>query len=135
MEILPIYNSNKSEDLKSLSPANPSRNKGIDREKLKKSCTEFESLLIYQMLRLMRQAMLTEGSTEGGLGKGVYHSLFDQELSECLAKREGFGLGKMIYEQVVGREDRRRPETEAEQKGTRSPSELVRGETSEISGK
>ena len=83
--------------------------KRVDREKLKKSCADFESILISQMLKSMRQAMTPSREPGNGLGKDTYTSLFDQELSQSLAKRGGLGLGKKIYDQVIQREERKRP--------------------------
>ena len=85
----------------------PAGEKRVDREKLKKSCTDFESILISQMLKSMRQAMTPSGVTGSGLGKDTYTSLFDQELSQSLAKRGGLGLGKKIYDRVIQREERK----------------------------
>jgi Rod binding domain-containing protein len=92
--------------------------KRVDREKLKKSCTDFESILISQMLKSMRQAMTPSKVAGNGLGKDTYTSLFDQELSQSLAKRGGLGLGKKIYDRVIQREERKRPSSsETDQAG------------------
>ena len=81
--------------------------KRIDREKLKKSTADFESILISQMLKSMRQAMTPKVEKGNGLGKDTYTSLFDQELSQSLGKRGGLGLGKKIYDGVIQREERK----------------------------
>ena len=81
--------------------------KKIDREKLKKSCADFESILVSQMLKSMRQSLIPAGETGNGLGKDTYTSLFDQELSQSLAKRGGLGIGKKIYDGVIQREERK----------------------------
>lgn len=92
--------------------------KKIDREKLKKSCADFESILVSQMLKSMRQSLMPAGQTGNGLGKDTYTSLFDQELSQSLAKRGGLGLGKKIYDRVIQREERKRPSSsETDQAG------------------
>lgn len=79
-----------------------------DLDKLKKSCDEFESILIQQLLTSMRHAMVSPGNlggTGGGLGKDIYLSLVDQEVSRSLAKRGGLGLGKIIYGRMVRQQD------------------------------
>ncbi len=35
----------------------------------------------------------------------------DQELSKSLAHRGGMGLGKMVYEQMIRKEERKQPQT------------------------
>jgi flagellar protein FlgJ len=104
---LPIYpKSSRTEGFPLVPQAGEKR---VDREKLKKSCADFESILISQMLKSMRQAMTPAREPGNGLGKDTYVSLFDQELSQSLAKRGGLGLGKKIYDQVIQREERKRP--------------------------
>jgi len=107
---VPIYPKNVS--LESLSLASKTRDGKLDREKLKKSCSDFESILIGQLLKTMRQSMAPSGPsglTGNGLGKGIYESLFDQEVSQSLARRRGLGLGKMIYDRMIQREEKRTP--------------------------
>jgi peptidoglycan hydrolase FlgJ len=104
---VPIYPRNVS--LESLSTAGKAGEKKLDREKLKKACTDFESIMISQLLKSMRQTMAPSGLTGNGLGKGIYDSLFDQEVSRSLAKRGGLGLGKMIYNRVIRQEEKKGP--------------------------
>jgi len=104
MPNLPIYSRNSGVD--GFSPVGRTGEKRLDREKLRKTCGDFESVLISQMLKSMRQTMTTSGLTGNGLGKGVYDPLFDQEVGRLLAKRGGLGIGKVIYDQVVRREER-----------------------------
>jgi len=118
--------------------------KRVDREKLKKSCADFESILISQMLKSMRQAMTPAGGKGNGLGKDTYTSLFDQELSQSLGKRGGLGLGKKIYDQAVQREERKRPassqtdpagKADGERTGMRTLPNTKRGRIHVILGK
>ena len=80
---------------------------GIDKEKLKKACTEFEALFINQLLQFMRRTI--PPSTPGmlGAGKDVYQSLFDQELSKSMAKRGGMKIGEMVYKQMMRKEEKK----------------------------
>jgi Rod binding domain-containing protein len=118
--------------------------KRIDRDKLKKSCADFESILISQLLKSMRQSVTTSGLMGGGLGKDMYFSLVDQEVSQSLAKRGSLGLGKMIYDQVIQREERKWPTpSEADKAGKagggrteiRTPSNPERGSVHGIFGR
>jgi flagellar protein FlgJ len=136
---LPIYPKSLKTEVFPLVPQ--AGEKRVDRDKLKKSCADFESILISQMLKSMRQTMTTSGLMGGGLGKDMYISLFDQELSQSLAKRGGLGLGKMIYNRVVQQEERNKPLPSETDKagvgrtGIRTPSTRERGNVHAIFGR
>lgn len=68
-----------------------------DPAKLARAAQEFESLLIGQMLRMMRDASLGGGLGLEGDNAGRTMSEFaDQQLSELLASRGGIGLAALI---------------------------------------
>jgi len=73
----------------------------IDEEKLKKACSEFESIFIQNLLKSMRQTVPESKLFGGGTGKSLFESMFDQEVSKHIATRGGVGLGKIIYENVM----------------------------------
>jgi flagellar protein FlgJ len=77
------------------------KSKRIDEGKLKKVCSDFESIFIAQMLKGMRQTMPQSGLLDGGSQQNMYLSLFDEELSKILARNEGMGLGKMLYQNIL----------------------------------
>jgi peptidoglycan hydrolase FlgJ len=114
VENLPI--SNQSPKVEGGTPAAPSRGKEIDREKLKRSCMDFEAIMISQLFKSMRQTVLTSDFMGEGLGKEIYQSLFDQEVSQSLAKGDGLGIGNMIYHQLIRQEEKSRP-TPADKEG------------------
>jgi Rod binding domain-containing protein len=80
---------------------------GIDKEKLKKACTEFEAVFINQLLQFMRRTVPSSSPGILGSGKDVYQSLFDQELSKSMAKRGGLKIGEMVYKQMMRREEKK----------------------------
>jgi Rod binding domain-containing protein len=105
MDNLPILNNIRG-DVKPLSEPK-SGTSGIDKEKLKKACTEFEAVFINQLLQFMRR---TVPSSKPGVlesGKDVYQSLFDQELSNSMAKRGGLKIGEMVYKQMMRRGEKK----------------------------
>jgi murein DD-endopeptidase MepM/ murein hydrolase activator NlpD len=84
---------------------------GNDRQNLenlqaKELAQEFESMLILQMLRQMRQSMLDGSEEESGLSASTMLDQVDMELSRQLSKQGGFGLGdimtKAIQQQLPG---------------------------------
>ena len=67
---------------------------------LKKAVTDFESLFLNQMLKVMRETVVKSDLFHGGSGEEIYNSLFDTELSEQMAKGGGIGLGKILLGQL-----------------------------------
>lgn len=67
-----------------------------EQAQLKKACTEFEALMVRQMLETM------SGSTDffgKGFGGDFYQSMFLDEISKKIAE-QGLGLSKMLYSQI-----------------------------------
>jgi flagellar protein FlgJ len=91
------------------SRANEPGSRKIDRERLKKACSDFEALFLARMMKIMRQSVPSSGLWGNGPGKEIYDSLMDQELGKKMAQREGLGLGKKIYHQVLKREEKSEP--------------------------
>jgi flagellar protein FlgJ len=75
--------------------------KKIDEGKLKKTCGDFESIFISQMLKEMRKSIPKSGLLDGGGQQDMYLGLFDEELSRSMAKRGGIGLGKILYQNIM----------------------------------
>jgi peptidoglycan hydrolase FlgJ len=96
MTTLPIYNKRPP-----LPAPGAAAKDGADEERLKKCATDFESILVNQLLKFMRQTVVPSGFLGQSPGKAIYDSLFDQELSQSIAKRSSLGLGKIIYNQLA----------------------------------
>ena len=80
---------------------------GMDKEKLRKACTEFEAIFINQLLQFMGRIVPSSSSGILGSGKDVYQSLFEQELSKNMAKKGGLKIGEMVYKQMISREEKK----------------------------
>lgn len=61
---------------------------------------EFEAILLLQMVRSMRQAMLDEQEADEGLGAGTMTDTFDVEFARQLGSTGAFGLAKTIADQI-----------------------------------
>ena len=68
--------------------------------KLKKACSELESLFVYQLLQEMRKTVSKSGFIDEGSSEQMVTSMFDMELSKELAAQKGFGLATVLYEQL-----------------------------------
>jgi flagellar protein FlgJ len=72
--------------------------------RLKRACSQFESLFIASMLKSMRKTVQAGGLIrESNEGK-IYKSMFDEELALTIANSGGMGLGAMLFEQLKGRD-------------------------------
>jgi murein DD-endopeptidase MepM/ murein hydrolase activator NlpD len=68
-----------------------------DPEAVKAVAKEMESLFVYEMLKVMREASGT--SSSGSLGSDTYTSMFDMELSKVMAER-GLGLADTLVKGI-----------------------------------
>ena len=71
-------------------------------KKLKKACADFESMLVFQLLKTMRQTVPKNGLLKPSQGKETYEMMLDQKIADDLAnKGQGLGLQKMLYNQIT----------------------------------
>jgi peptidoglycan hydrolase FlgJ len=71
-------------------------------KKLKKACADFESMLVFQLLKTMRQTVPKNGLLKSSQGKETYEMIMDQKIADDLAnKGQGLGLQKMLYNQII----------------------------------
>jgi flagellar protein FlgJ len=81
-------------------PALTELHKDISPDKLKKACTEFESLFITYMLKSMRTSIAGEGQFLNNNAGKMIQSMFDENLSLEIAKGGGMGLTDMLFERL-----------------------------------
>ncbi len=77
----------------------PRAGEPVDREKVAQLAREFESMLILQMIRQMRQSMLgdaEEQQDDFGLGANPLNDTMDGELARALAAAGGLGVQPVI---------------------------------------
>ncbi len=67
-----------------------------EQAELKKTCSEFEALMVRQMLEVMNSSTKFFGK---GFGGDFYQSMFLDEISKQVAE-QGLGLSKMLYSQL-----------------------------------
>ncbi len=76
--------------------------KAKQEKKLRKACADFESILLYQMFKTMRNTIPQSGLTNKMTGKDTYEMMMDQKISEELAKKGGMGMQKVLFNQLNG---------------------------------
>lgn len=77
------------------------KNSGKDTpENLKKVSQEFESFLIYYMLKEMRKTVPQNSLLNGGRAEEIFQGMLDEQLSLQMSKAGGIGLAPMLYQQL-----------------------------------
>lgn len=69
-----------------------------ERQQLAQLAAEFESMLVLQMIKTMRQSMLDEESQGEGLGNDTFTGTIDTELARHLTGDGGLGLQQYMLE-------------------------------------
>ena len=67
-----------------------------EQAQLKKTCSEFEALMVRQMLEVMNSSTKLFGE---GFGGDYYQSIYLDEISKKVAE-QGLGLSKVLYSQL-----------------------------------
>jgi len=71
--------------------------------KLKEACQEFESILISQMLKGLRETVDKSGLVDEGLGGDMWEDVLYTQYAKQMAKTASFGLAETIYKQMSKR--------------------------------
>lgn len=71
---------------------------GEERAKVQALAQQFESLLLAQMMREMKQSMAPESEDEQGLGGSIMADTFTSELGLALSRAGGVGLSKVLID-------------------------------------
>lgn len=86
------------------------QNEGLPKEvrdaKIREAAREFEALLLQQMLKVMRESMVSEEGLFGGEGLqgGMYMDLFEVEVARQIAAAgSGLGIAEMVEKQLTER--------------------------------
>jgi murein DD-endopeptidase MepM/ murein hydrolase activator NlpD len=88
------------------------------KSELKKAAQDFEAVFIAHMLKVMRETIEESGLLEGGFGKSIYTEMFDQEVSQNLAKRGTLGISNIIYQKLAANIDEEGSRNTAQPSGT-----------------
>jgi len=73
--------------------------------RLKRTCTEFESIFITYMLKSMRNTLVEDGLFGKTNEAKIVKSMFDEKLALGIARGGGIGLGTMLFEELKMKND------------------------------
>jgi len=71
-----------------------------DDEKLKEACDQFEAIFINMFMQNIRNAQGEGGIIPKGQGEKMFEGMLDEEMSKEMAKSGGFGISKVMYDQL-----------------------------------
>lgn len=108
---------------------------GRDRESLEglkaaELAREFESMMLLQMLRQMRQSMLDESAEGEGLSASTWLDTIDSELARQLARSGGVGLADVMFRAMQGQAAGRATATDAPEAATAAATAAIPGRAS-----
>lgn len=65
------------------------------------ACREFEAIFTHTLLKEMRATVTDGGLTEKSSAREMFEDMYDEEISKEMAKSDGIGIAKMLYEQMT----------------------------------
>jgi peptidoglycan hydrolase FlgJ len=80
------------------------------RKELMEACRGFETIFLAKLWQQMRSTLPKDGSLQGSQSE-FYLSMFDHEVAATLARGEGAGIARMMFEQLSRRLDAADPKT------------------------
>lgn len=69
-----------------------------------KAATDFEALMIQQMLSAMWQAIPKDGLLSGGNEEEIYRDMLNQQIASDMAKHQSIGLKDMVLKEFKSQE-------------------------------
>jgi flagellar protein FlgJ len=73
---------------------------GKDPQKLKKACSEFESLFLNYLLKSMRASVPEGGLIDQSEESKMFKAMLDEKLADEISSSGGLGLGEILYQQL-----------------------------------
>jgi len=72
-------------------------------DQLKETCSELESLFIFQLLKEMRATIPKTGLISGGRAEEIYTSMLDSQIAKEMASQRGIGFSSLILNRLESR--------------------------------
>ena len=81
-------------------PQNISSNKKDEAAGLRKSCQDFEAIMLKTMLKEMRSTVPKDGLLDEGSDREMFQDLMDQEVAVQMSRNQGIGIAESLYKQL-----------------------------------
>lgn len=72
-----------------------------DEKELKKQCKEFEKVFLNMMYKQMKATVPKAELIENSFASQTFEEMFDEKITEEVAKGSGVGLGDMLYKSLI----------------------------------
>ena len=72
--------------------------------RLKRACSEFESIFINYILKSMRKTVVKDGLLGNSHESKIFKAMFDENLAIGISRNGGIGLAKMLFERLNDRD-------------------------------
>ena len=69
-------------------------------KKMKQACSDFESILIKQMLDSMRKTVPRDSLIGGGMAEDIFKEMIYDEYAKKMSKTGDFGIKDILYKQL-----------------------------------
>lgn len=69
-------------------------------KKLREACIDMESILLKQMLTVMRKTVKKSGLTDGGHAEEIFTDMLYEQYAKKMAQNQSFGLAETMYSQL-----------------------------------
>ncbi|MFA5479418.1 MAG: rod-binding protein [Candidatus Muiribacteriota bacterium] len=70
------------------------------KNKLKETCQEFESIFVNEMMKAMRKTINKTGLVDGGQAENIFQSMLDEEYAREISQNGTLGLSDMLFNQL-----------------------------------
>ncbi len=71
-----------------------------DDKKMKQACSDFESILIKQMLDSMRKTVQKTSLIGGGMAEDIFEDMIYDEYAKKMSKTGDFGIKDILYKEL-----------------------------------
>jgi flagellar protein FlgJ len=106
LQMLPMQRLQKNlEGVQSLAKAVEGR-KPMQHTELEKAATQFEALLVGEMVKSMWATVPSEGILSGSNEEEMYRDMFNDALAQNIAEGPGLGIKRVVMEDMQRLEDR-----------------------------
>lgn len=72
----------------------------LEKQKLKRACEDFETIMTTYLLKSMNDTVLRTESEAFGSGRDLYEGMMVESVAAQLSHTQGIGLARLLYEQL-----------------------------------
>jgi len=72
--------------------------------RLREACSEFEGILLTQMLRVMRQNLPEGGILPSSPSTKIWESQYEAALGKVLGRSGSLGIADLLYKDIIGKQ-------------------------------